>query len=177
MKKLFCAVIAVFLAACNFAVAEIDLSSMTYEALISLDISIRQEISSRAAMNDPENEESQLLYEDENISIEFSNMWVEEGYSKPYIYIEALLKNKTTQVIDVVCEAIIVDGCTVDISKFVEVPPNAIVIHEWMDDAEQYLKYKIEKPDTISMMLSYDTADGLVHFRNLMSEVISIQQQ
>ena len=174
MKKLFCAIIAIFLVTCNSAVAEIDLSSMSYDELVSMDASIHQELAERTATNDLENKVSNLLYEDDYMSIEFSNLYTKETSYDTYLMTEYIIKNKTDKILRLVCDYIIIDGCAIHISKYVEVPPKAMTINEWTSDAEQYLKYGIENPSTLTMMFDYEATDDSFDSGTIMSEAISI---
>lgn len=175
MKRIL-AILAALVLCPVWCLAEVDLTGMAYDDLVALDATIHQELAARSAMEDPNNEISRMLYEDERVSIEFSGIRTEETSYDTYLYTEYLIKNKTDRILYLVCESIIVDGCAVDISKYVEVPPNSMTIHEWTNDAEQYLKYKIEKPTNLSMMFDYKATDNSFKSGTLISETLNIKE-
>jgi hypothetical protein len=96
-----------------------------------------------------------LLYEDEFLSVSYSDLRVEKSGDSSYLETELLFINKTSELIHFVCDSIIVNGCAVDISKFVDVPGNCKFLHEWTNSAEMYLKYGISDIETFSMVFDY----------------------
>jgi hypothetical protein len=96
-----------------------------------------------------------LLYDDGSLSVSYSDLRVEKIGEKSYMKTELLFVNKTSESIHFVCDSIIVNGCAVDISKFVDVPGDCKYLHEWTNSAEMYLKYGISKIETFSMVFDY----------------------
>ena len=105
--------------------------------------------------------DGRLLYEDDYLSVSYSDLRVKTIGDSSYLETEFLFENKTDELIHFVCDSIIVNGCAVDISKFVEIPGNCIFLNEWTNGAEMYLKYGISDVATFSMVFNY-RGDGSV---------------
>ena len=152
MKRMLCALLIVFFAFSQLtgSVAEsIDLSQYSRNELFAL----RSKINEQLGLYDPVvPEEKNLLYSDDCISIIFVGLTVEKGkWLKP----EFLFINKTDEIIHLVCDSLIVNGCGVSLSKYVDIPANSRHLNEWTDGAEQYAKFKITKIETVSIVFNY----------------------
>jgi len=124
----------------------------------------------------PENASSErLLYEDDYISISFSDLRVEKLGDNSYLMTEYLFVNKTDELLEVTCDSIIVNGCAVDISKFVEIPGNSKYLHEWTNDAEMYLKYGITDIESFSMIFDYRGDKNVSGVRNEQAKTIQLK--
>lgn len=167
MKKVAIILCLVLLVCClSSAAEELDLGELTKgynldsleEALLSM---IGSEISDTNVVdsgNEAQPEESLtgwLLYEDDNISVSFSDLRVEDFFGSPFLKTELLFVNKTDEIIHFVCDTIIVNGCAVDISKFVDIPGMSKYLNGWDNKADLYLKYGITEVETFSMVFDY----------------------
>lgn len=103
-----------------------------------------------------------LLYEDERVSIRYSDFRVETYGEHSFLKIEWLIENKTDEIVDVTCKTITVNGCAVHISKFVDVPPRCKYLHEWTEGAELYLKYGIGDVESFSAVIDIDNGADIV---------------
>ncbi|MDD3337108.1 MAG: hypothetical protein PHI98_16620 [Eubacteriales bacterium] len=116
-----------------------------------------------------------LLYEDDYLSISFSSLRVEKLGDSSYLMTEYLFVNKTDELLDVTCDSIIVNGCAVDISKFVEIPGNSKYLYEWTNDAEMYLKYGITDVASFSMIFDYRGGENVSGVRNERTSTIQLK--
>lgn len=112
--------------------------------------------------NSPASGDSLLLYEDERVSVRYSDFRVETYGENSFLKIEWLIENKTDEIIDVTCKSITVNGCAVHISKFVDVPPRCKYLHEWTEGAELYLKYEIGDVESFSAVIDIDNGVDIV---------------
>lgn len=126
---------------------------LKYLAPLSGDLSLIG-VSSDAVPEGKKNEDF-LLYEDDSVKITYSNFYV-DSYSNgsAYLKTEWLIENKTSEIIDVTCDSITVNGCAVHIGKYVDVPPNSKCLNEWTNSAEQFLKFGIEEVESFSAVLT-----------------------
>lgn len=123
----------------------------------------------------PVSEDPYLLYEDENIAVSYSNFYVEKIADSSYLKTELLLKNKTDRILNIGCDSVIVNGCAVDISKFVEVPADSTFLHEWTNGAEMFLKYRIDTVKTFAMVFEYHNADSYIAGKSIQTREIEIE--
>lgn len=122
------------------------------------------------------NEESpRLLYEDENLSASYSDVRVEKVGDSSYLKIELLFENKTDRILNVGCDTIIINGCAVHVSKFVEIPSKSKYLHEWTISADMYLKYGITQKETFSMVFEYHNANTSIAGKTMQSKEIEIK--
>ena len=112
--------------------------------------------------NSPASGDPLLLYEDERVSVRYSDFRVETYGENSFLKIEWLIENKTDEIIDVTCKSITVNGCAVHISKFVDVPPRCKYLHEWTEGAELYLKYGIGDVESFSAVIDIDNGADIV---------------
>lgn len=98
------------------AAVSVDLSAMGYEELVALKEQINAALAGlNAADSKP------LLYEDDVVSIRYSDIHLEKVGDSAYLKSSFLFENKTPNEIEVVCMTIIINGCAVYLSKFVEI--------------------------------------------------------
>ena len=116
-----------------------------------------------------------MVYEDENIAVSYSNFYVEKIADSSYLKTELLLKNKTDRILNIGCDSVIVNGCAVDISKFVEVPANCTFLHEWTNGADMFLKYRIDTVETFAMVFEYHNADSYFAGESIQTREIEIE--
>lgn len=107
-------------------------------------------------------EGSALLYEDARIAIRYSDFYVVTHGDDSYLKIKWLIENKTSEIIDVTCMSITVNGCAVHISKYVDVPPACQYLHEWTSSADLYLQYGIEDVESFSAVITIDNGRDIV---------------
>ena len=153
------------------SVAEANIAEMATDELSALLVSVQQELAGR--LNDVP-DKNLLFYEDENISIEFFDFVVETETYGSSISFDTLIRNKTEYIADIHCNTLLVNGCSVKVSKHTEILPNAISIHTWFFDADQYLKYKIEKPTNFKMMLDYDLNNRQINNESIITQEVVI---
>ena len=156
----------------SFAVADYNFSEMSYDELMNLDVALHQHLTEEKIAKTKNGQVSNLLYEDENMVIGFCGFRTEESSRSTYMYTECFIENKTAYILDVTCDNIIIDGWSVGISKYVEIPPKSKMIHEWMNGAEQYLKYNITEPSTFSMMFHYSLQGSSFRSESLISQTV-----
>lgn len=116
-----------------------------------------------------------LLYDDDYLSVYFSNLYVEEYSTSSYLMTEYMFVNKTDEIIRFVCDSIIVNGCGISISKFIDIPGNAQYIHEWTNGAELYKKYGITEVETFSMVLEYSGEKNIPSVWDKQTDTIRIK--
>ena len=137
------------------AFADVDISGMSYDELVALkgqvDIAIK-------AMD--MSEKNPLLYEDDVVSIRYSGITLDEYSDSAYLNISFLFENKTPDELHLVCKTVIINGCAVYLSKFVDLPSDCIYIHEWTTDADTFLKYGIELDDIETMAIVFEVNNG-----------------
>lgn len=113
-------------------------------------------------------ESKPLLYEDDVVSIRYSDIHLEKVGDSAYLKSSFLFENKTPNEIEVVCKNIIINGCAVYLSKFVDIPSDCVYIHEWTSDADTFLQYGIEDIDTVSISFNVDNGE------NIRSDTVSV---
>ena len=104
-----------------------------------------------------------------------TNFYVEKIADSSYLKTELLLKNKTDRILNIGCDSVIVNGCAVDISKFVEVPAGSTFLHEWTNGAEMFLKYRIDTVKTFAMVFEYHNADSYIAGKSIQTREIEIE--
>ena len=154
MKKIITFVIALLLIPTS-SFADYNFSEMSHDEIMSLDVALHQYLTEQNIKENKNGQVYNLLYEDENMAIGFCDFRTDCTSKNSYMHTECFIENKTDSILHLTCDNIIIDGWSVDISKFVEIPPKSKVIHEYFNDAEQYLKYNIADPSTFSMMFDY----------------------
>lgn len=105
-----------------------------------------------------QNNDDKLLYEDENISITYCDLYVKSLGStikSNTLTLKLLFQNKTDSTITVISTVIVVNGYAVAISSFVDIPANSTFIKEWGNNADTYLEYGITDVGTFSMLFDY----------------------
>lgn len=147
------------------AAVSVDLSAMGYEELVALKEQINAALAGlNAADSKP------LLYEDDVVSIRYSDIHLEKVGDSAYLKSSFLFENKTPNEIEVVCMTIIINGCAVYLSKFVDIPSDCVYIHEWTTDAETFLQYGIESIDTVSITFNVENGE------NIRSDTVSVSE-
>ncbi len=154
-KRIVAGLMAVALLFGGTAFADVDISGMSYDELIALKSQVDTAIKAMDM-----SEKNPLLYEDDVVSIRYSGIELEKFSDSAYLKISFLFENKTPEEIEVTCKTVIINGCAVYLSKFVDLPSDCVYIHEWTTDAETFLKYGIEVEDIESIGMTLNVNNG-----------------
>ena len=115
-----------------------------------------------------------LLYEDKNLSITYSTIYSEVVGSSSFLNVELLFENKTDSIIELVADAIIINGYSISLSKYVDIPAKCKYLNNWVSGAEQFDKLKITSIDEAAIVFNYSNSDGTVKLSTTQTKPVPI---
>jgi len=127
------------------------LAGLSYDQLVELKKNVDLAIQENKIAED-----KPLLYEEDDLTIRYSGMELDGSYLKVSFYFE----NRTQKEIEVTCKTVIVNGCAIYLSKFVDIPYDCVYIHEWTTDAETFLNYGLDADNVESIAITFDINNG-----------------
>lgn len=148
MKKLFCLVLVLLICAVS-ACAEMDVSQMSTGDLVKLKESINMQLHADALRDD-----SRILFENEAMSIQYDDIVFGSEGDFQFMRITFIINNKTGETMTLRYGHIVINGCTVEMGRYTDIPAESISIDEQTLDASIYLKYGIEAIETIRIVFS-----------------------
>ena len=149
-----------------------ELSKMTYDELLDLYNRVAEALNQEKFIEQFETQMGDTsLYKDEILEISFSDLSVTKYSKNSYMKTELLLKNNSDEQVRITCESIIVNGCTIPISKYVEIPAKTVYLNEWTNDGELIQKYSIESIDTFEIIFHYDSDSK----NDIRTQVVNLQ--